>query len=129
MRHDPLITSWVIRCQSEQELATLKAWVLPLLSPDWSYVETVIAYPGGIRRETVRPHKASDYFTELSTLPASEPPSSFRLLFHRKPDSGRYWKDLMIRFLQEIRARFPGVTIVRDDTGEKELLEDSHAGQ
>jgi hypothetical protein len=56
-------------------------------------------------------------------LPDSQAnPASFRLVFHRRPEAGRFWKDLMVNILQEIEATPQKASIELDSKGEKEPI-------
>jgi hypothetical protein len=63
------------------------------------------SYPGGIESIETVPHRLGDYFADVFLLEgASESAPEFRLVFQRRPDSGRFWKDLMVRLLSEIKT-------------------------
>jgi hypothetical protein len=56
-------------------------------------------------------------------LPDSQAnPASFRLVFHRRPEAGRFWKDLMVNILQEIETTPRKASIDLDSKGEMEPI-------
>ncbi len=56
-------------------------------------------------------------------LPDSQAnPGSFRLVFHRRPEAGRFWKDLMVNVLQEIETTPQKAPIDLDSKGETEPI-------
>ena len=85
--------------------------------------DTVRVIPNGVEQvQTVR-HRLGDYFTAIRMLPDSQvTPASFRLVFHRQPNAGRFWKDLMVNILQEIEATPQKVSIELESKGEMEPI-------
>jgi hypothetical protein len=79
------------------------AMALRSVNLDRVITDTVRVAANGVDQvETVR-HRLGDYFAEIRIIPDSQgDASSFRLLFHRRPNAGRFWKDLMVNVLQEI---------------------------
>jgi hypothetical protein len=59
--------------------------------------DTVRVTPNGVEQvQTVR-HRLGDYFAAIRVLPDSQAkPASFPLMFHGRPEAGRFWKDLMV---------------------------------
>jgi hypothetical protein len=54
-------------------------------------------------------------------VPSSEhDPASFRLLFRRFPAAKCFWKDLMLRILQKIRAEAVQITTTLEYRGDEE---------
>jgi hypothetical protein len=46
-----------------------------------------------------------EYCAAIGMLPDSpENGASFRLVFHGRPEAGRFWKELMVNVLQEIET-------------------------
>jgi hypothetical protein len=121
MRHDPLYTSWIVKCESEEDARGLQA-SLARFTPDMTFVDVVRSLPAGIEARWIDLHRLGDYFADIRSLPSSvKSPSSFRVLFHRRPDAGRFWKDLMVRILQVIRDTSPNITATIDYRGDEEL--------
>ena len=81
--------------------------------------DTVRVIPNGVEQvQTVR-HRLGDYFAAIRMLPDSQGnPASFRLVFHRRPEGGRFWKDLMVNILQEIETAPQKASIDLDAKGE-----------
>jgi hypothetical protein len=64
-----------------------------------------------------------DYFAAICITPDAPPsPASFHLMFHRRADAGRFWKDLMVRVLEELEARQRTSAIVLAAKGECDPL-------
>jgi len=111
MRHDPLFMSWVVRCASPEDARQLQQWLRSQIAPDAIFEDAVRPSRGGQTASAVEHHRLGDYFAEVRQLPgAPSDPASFRVLFHRRPDAGRYWKDLMLRVLQAIRQAADSTT-------------------
>jgi hypothetical protein len=129
MRKEPLFTSWLVRCPSPAEARRLREWLPGSIHPDAVLTDTVRAFPGGAEEVSVRPHRLGDYFADIRLLPGPpEDPTAFRILFHRLPDAGRFWKDLMVNVLQGIRAASSDVSIVVDGKGDQEPGPDAAGG-
>jgi hypothetical protein len=71
--------------------------------------------------QTVR-HRLGDYFEDIRLVPDSQAPALFRLVFHRRPEAGRFWKDLMVNVLQEIETTRQKASIDLDSKGELEPI-------
>jgi hypothetical protein len=121
MRNDPLFMCWLVRCGSEEDARRLQAAAAGLTA-DTIVRDLVRAFPGGWEARWVEPYRLGDYFAEVRALPApSGSPFSFRILFHRRPDAGRFWKDLMVRILQAMRGAAPDVSTTLDYRGDTEV--------
>jgi hypothetical protein len=121
MRHDPNFTSWLIRCSSEAESQRLQRWLLDRLDPDTRFETVRRAWPDGVESKQAEAHRLSDYFESVRLLPGSPDSSStFRLLFHRRADAGRFWKDLMVQILRSLRETSTDAKITLDYKGDEE---------
>jgi hypothetical protein len=124
MRDDPLYTSWTVRCESEEQARQLRAWLAERITPDATFVNVVRAFPGGTETKSDERHRLGDYFEDVRLLPGlPEDLSAFRILFHRRPTAGRFWKDLMVKLLQAARGASPNATTTLDYRGDQELVE------
>jgi len=105
MHQPPAYTSWKITCHSPDDSRTLQQWLSSRIDLDRIVTDKVRTAPNGVEQvQTVR-HRLGDYFADISMLPDSQTTAaSFRLVFHKRPDAGRFWKDLMVNILQEIEA-------------------------
>src|SRR5438128_1671158 len=105
MRQPPAYTSWKITCHSPDDSRALQQWLSSRIDLDRVFTDTVRAVPDGVEQvQTVR-HRLGDYFADIAMLPDPQAtPASFRLVFHKRPDAGRFWKDLMVNILQEIET-------------------------
>jgi hypothetical protein len=120
MRHDPIFTSWLIRCSDEAEAQRLQRWLLDRLDPDKVFDSVRRAWPNGVESKQVESHRLGDYFESVRLLPGSpESSSTFRLLFHRRADAGRFWKDLMVQILRSLREASTDATTTLDYKGDE----------
>jgi hypothetical protein len=119
MLQPPTYTSWKITCHSSEDAGALQQWLSSRIDLERVLTDTVRVTSGGVEQvQTVR-HRLGDYFAEIRILPYSQAtPASFRLVFHRRPEAGRFWKDLMVNILQEIEAAPQKVSIDLDSKEE-----------
>jgi hypothetical protein len=103
MRQPPTYTSWKITCRSAEGAEALRQWLAGRIDLDRVWTDTVRTAPNGVEQmQTVR-HRLGDYFADIRTLADSQgAPELFRLVFRRRPEAGRFSKDLMVNILQEI---------------------------
>ena len=85
-------------------------------------VENVIhACPDGVEMQRIAQHRLGDYFNEVHLLPGPPEDSAvFRLLFHRRSDAGRFWKDLMVRILRSLGQASADATVNLDYRGDED---------
>src|SRR5262245_4017014 len=126
MPQQPTYTSWKITCHSPEEAQGLQQWLSSRIDLDRVLTDTVRVTPNGVEQvQTVR-HRLGDYFAAIRILPDSQAnPASFRLVFQRRPDAGRFWKDLMVNILQEIEASHQKAAIELDSKGTIEPISNS----
>ena len=121
MRHDPIFTSWLVCCPSEEVCGRLQAFLAHRINPDAMFENVVQAWPDGSEMRSVEQHRLGDYFADVRLLPGSgENASAFRILFHRRSDAGRFWKDLMVRVLESLREESANVTTTLEYRGDEE---------
>jgi hypothetical protein len=121
MRYDPLFTSWIVRCASPEDARYLQQWLGNQIAPDAVFEDVVGPSPGSQATSAVEHHRLGDYFAEIRQLPGDPgDPASFRILFHRRPDASRYWKDLIARVLQSIRQATDSTTTTLEFRGDEE---------
>ena len=123
MRQPPTYTTWKITCHSPAEAHALQQWLSSRIKLDRVLTDTIRVTPDGVEQvQTVR-HRLGDYFAAIRMLPESPAnPASFRLVFHRRPEAGRFWKDLMVNILQEIETTAQKASIELDSKGEMEPI-------
>jgi hypothetical protein len=121
MRQPPTYTTWKITCRSAEEAQALQQWLSSGIDLDRVVTDTVRVTPNGVEQvQTVR-HRLGDYFAAIRLLPDTQAnPASFRLVFHRRPEAGRFWKDLMVNILQEIETTPQVASIDLESKGETE---------
>jgi hypothetical protein len=126
MRQAPTYTTWKITCPSPEEAQALQQWLSSRIDLDRVLTDTVRVTPNGVEQvQTVR-HRLGDYFAAIRMLPDSQAnPAAFRLVFQRRPEAGRFWKDLMVNVLQEIETTPQKASIELDSKGEAEPIPDS----
>lgn len=121
MRQPPTYTTWKITCPSDEEAQALEQWLASRIDLERVWTDTVRVAPNGVEQVQTVQHRLGDFFAAIRTLPDSqENPASFRLVFHRQPKAGRFWKDLMVNILQEIETSPHKAPVVLDSKGETE---------
>jgi hypothetical protein len=123
MHQPPTYTVWKITCRSPEEAQALQQWLPSRIDLDRVLTDAVRVAPSGVEQvQTVR-HRLGDYFVAIRLLPDSlANPASFRVVFHRRPEAGRFWKDLMVNILQEIETAPQKASIDLDAKGETEPM-------
>jgi hypothetical protein len=121
MRQPQTSTTWTITCRSAADCVALRELLSDRLSLDRVLVQTIQTWPGTVEHQATVSHRLGDYFSAIHLVPESGNGStSLLLVFHRRPDAGRYWKDLMVNVLQEIEASSLQPMIELKSTSEKE---------
>src|ERR1700730_2876189 len=121
MNQPPTYSSWKITCHSSEEAQALQQWLSSRIKLDRVLTDSVRVIPNGVEQVQTVPHRLGDYFTAIRILPDSQAnPASFRLVFQRRPEAGRFWKDLMVNILQEIETTPQKASIDMDSKGEIE---------
>jgi hypothetical protein len=74
------------------------------------------------------PHRLADYFADIRIVSESANESRcFLLVFRRLPDSGRFWKDMMVHLLQEIESSPEKPSLELESKGEMDPAESALA--
>lgn len=123
MRQPQTYTSWLVTCSSPEKSQQLRDWLSGCVNLDRVLTDTVRVISNGVEQQHVEPHRLGDYFANIHLLPSPvDIPTSFRLVFQRRSDAGRFWKDLMVSILQEIEKKLEGTSITLDYKGDEEPL-------
>jgi hypothetical protein len=123
MPRPPTYTTWKITCHSAEEAQALQQWLSSRIDLDRVMTDTVRVAPDAVEQVQTVPHRLGDYFAGILVLPISQQNSaSFRLVFHRRPDAGRFWKDLMVNIIQEIETSPQDASVALDSKGEIQPL-------
>jgi hypothetical protein len=117
MREAPTYTSWKITCGSAEDAQALQQWLSSRIALDRIITDTVRVMPNGVEHVQTVAHRLGDYFADIRLV--AEAPASFRLVFQRRPDAGRFWKDLMVNILQEIETAPQKSTIAIESKGDR----------
>ncbi len=121
MRQPATYTAWKITCHASDEVQALQQWLSSRIDLERVFTDTVRVIPNGVEQVQTVPHRLGDYFVAIRILPDSQAnPASFRLVFHRQPEAGPFWKDLMVNILQEIETTPQKASIDLDSKGEME---------
>lgn len=129
MRQDPLYTTWLVHCESPEDLRILSPLLPARIAPDYTVTDQVRAFPEGVETLSSKTYRLGDYFADVCILPGpGTDPSAFRIVFQRLDDAGRYWKDLMARILQSIRSACPAVTVTLEYRGDQNPLQHPEPG-
>jgi hypothetical protein len=106
MHQPPTVTTWKITCQTPADAAALQTWLADRIDLDRVVTDTVRTTPNGVEQVQAVPHRLGDYFASIKIVSNSGNTSAvFRLVFQKRPDAGRFWKDLMVGVMEEIGAR------------------------
>jgi hypothetical protein len=123
MRQPPTYTAWKITCQSAAEVQALQQWLSNRIDLERVLTDTVRVTPNGVEQVQPVQYRLGDYFTAIRMVPDTQGnPASFRLVFHRRPEAGRFWKDLMVNILQEIETAPQKASIALASKGETEPM-------
>jgi hypothetical protein len=122
MRSPPLYVSWTVAARSPEEARHLQRRLAGLIDLDRVFTDTVRTAPDGVEQVRQVPHRLGDYFAAIHILPGPGTSSSFRLVFRRLPQAGRFWKDLVVNVLEEIKAAPEAASVVLDYKGDEAPL-------
>src|SRR5271166_45573 len=123
MRQPPTYTSWKITCHSSDDAPALQQWLSSHIDLERVLTDTVRVTPNGAEQVQTVQHRLGDYFAAIRMLPDSQAhPVSLRLVFHRRPEAGQFWKDLMVTIMQEIETTPMKAAIDLDSKGEMEPI-------
>ena len=126
MQQPPSHTTWKVTCQSSEQAQALQKWLSSHIELDRVLADTAPVTPNGVPQVQTVPHRLGDYFAAIHVLPDSRADSaSFVLDFHRRPEAGRFWKDLMVNILQEIEAAPQKAAIELESKGDAEPVSNS----
>ena len=121
MIQPPTYYTWKIDCCSPVEAQTLHRWLSSRIDLDRIWTDSVHVYPHGVEEVTTVPHRFGDYFEAIDMLQNSEAdPASFRIVFQKWLNAGRFWKDLRVNILREIETTYPNASIRLESKGERE---------
>ena len=121
MRQPPIYTSWIITCHSAEAAQKVRSWLSGRIQLNRVIVDTVRTYPDGVETVEEVPHRLGDYFAAIRMEPVSaKSTSSIRLCFRKLPQAGRYWKDLMVRILEETKTAPEVASVALDFKGDDE---------
>jgi hypothetical protein len=119
MHQPPAYTTWKVTCQSSADAHALREWLASGIDLDRVMTDTVRVAPNGVEQVQAVEHRLGDYFSEIRILPDTEEnPASFRLVFRKRPQAKKFWKDLMVSVLQGIEATPQKASIELDSKGE-----------
>jgi hypothetical protein len=123
MRHDPIFTSWFVHCSSPEEAQRLRDFLSDRITQDTTIENTVRACPDGVETQRIEQHRLGDYFADIRLLPGpADATTIFRILFERRPEAGRFWKDLIVRILRSLHQVSTEVTTTLDYRGDEDLV-------
>src|SRR5262249_49322602 len=95
MQQPPNHTIWKVTCHSSEQAQALQTWLSSRIDLDRVLADTARVTPNGVTQVQTVPHRLGDYFAAIRILPDSRADStSFLLEFHKRPEAGRFWKDL-----------------------------------
>jgi hypothetical protein len=118
MRQPPTYTTWKITCRSAEDAEALQQWLFSRIDLNRVVADTIRTSPGGTETSRTESYRLGDYFTEISMVSAGIS-TSLRLVFHLRPDAGRFWKDLMVNILQEVETAPQAPKVELESKGER----------
>lgn len=129
MQKPPTYTTWKLSCHSPEEAESLRQWLSSRIDLDRVWTDTVRVAPNGKEEVQTVPHRLGDYFAGIRVLPdVPANPAAFRLVFQRRPDARRFWKDLMVNILQEIETTGQIASVDLESKGELDPVSASSMG-
>jgi hypothetical protein len=114
----PLFTSWLIRCRDANAAAQLGRRLTDQIHLDRIIEDVVRTAPGGVENRQVVAHRLGDYFAAIRVLPVAGDATASRLVFERRPDAGRFWKDLMVSVVQQAEKAAETTALALDYKGD-----------
>ncbi len=118
MRYDPVFLAFTVTSPSPEESRRIQEKLRQEIGPDSQLVDTRVSSEG---TEKIF-YRLGDFFTEILVLPETEGnPKQFRLVFHRHPHAGHFWKDIMVRIVHSLESADPKVTVSMDYKGDDPL--------
>jgi hypothetical protein len=104
MRSDSLFHAFDIRCRSAEEATRVKETLARYKGPE-GVIPDVVRTKG---QTTSVAYRVGDFFSDVLTLPGiGGDACAVRVVFHRRPDAGRFWKDIMVRIVRSVEQMTP----------------------
>lgn len=113
-RHDPLVITWLLKCDPNR-LIHIEGMLRTEIRLDATVVDTVSAFPEGRQVNESISHRVGDYFRDIQIgSEQNNGAAVLRLTFHRQPEAGRFWKDVMMQILNSARRNGAQVELAHD---------------
>jgi hypothetical protein len=103
MHQAPTYTTWKVICRSPEDAESLRQSLSSRIDLNRVMTDVARAAPDGKELTRTEQHRLSEYFVTISPLQGPTL-ASLRLVFQRRANAGRFWKDLMVNVLQEIES-------------------------
>lgn len=100
MRRDPIYLAYTITVPSEQVCQNVTASMRQQIAPDSELADPRVSSEV---TETVH-YRIGDFFEDIALFPDAEETNQFRVVFHRQPNAGRFWKDIMVRIVRGLET-------------------------
>jgi hypothetical protein len=108
MRYDPLFIACDVRCPSPEAASQVQELLRRETTPGAVMTVPVVSSEAASELS----YRIGDYFEETLVLPDQDGDcQTFRLVFHRHPNAGRFWKDLMVRIIRSVEQAGPGISV------------------
>jgi hypothetical protein len=118
MRRDPIFLVFDVRCPSPDEAAKVEAMIRRLGRRDAIHTDAVT----GDGKTAEVSHRIGDFFEDVLVFPrVGEDTRALRVVFHRRPDAGRFWKDLMVWIVRAMEQRDPSPSVTLVYQGDETL--------
>lgn len=102
MSNDTATITCVIRAESPEKLRLAEQMAAEKVALDNIITDVIKAYPGGVETTRTERYRLGDYFDQIQILAGSSS-QSFRLVFHRRADAKRFWRELIAEVLRSLR--------------------------
>lgn len=120
MRIDPEYIAWKLQSGPSTDLEQIQELLHKRTSLDAVQVFMRTSSPGGVRKTEEIPYRIGDYFQHIEISPLENDAAALRIMFHRRPDAGRLWKDLMVKILRSAQEAGANVELERVPEWENE---------
>ncbi len=118
MRSDPVFHAFDARCRSAEEAARVREALSASSGPD-AVIPDLVRSRG---QEASVAYRVGDFFREVLTLPGvGGDACAVRVVFHRRPDAGRFWKDIMVRIVRAVEQTVPSAAVQLAYRGDEPL--------
>ncbi len=123
MRPSPAFITWKITCPSREGAQALKHWLSSRIDLGRVVTDTIRFGAGGNEKTQLVQNRLSEFFSDIRVLTDEKAkPEVFRLVFQRRPDAGRFWKDVMVNIVHDVAAMPETKSIIVESKGDRQPI-------